>query len=129
MTEDSNAKKHEKLIKIQQSEAKLHWQRNNVFLVVSSIFLLAISQFENLTIQFFISISGLILSIGWLLIQHRSSSYIKKWKNEAKLLEKSGSVPSVFSGDVRGIQMRHIAYLLPLLFISLWISMIIIFLS
>ncbi len=118
---------HEKLINMQQSEARLHWQRNNVFLVVSSILLLALSQFENLLIPIIISIFGLLLNIGWLFIQQRSSSYIKNFKDQAKSLENDFKIPKIFSGNIKGFEMRRIAYLLPLVFIALWITLIIIF--
>ncbi len=119
-------KNHDKLINMQQSEARLHWQRNNMFLIVSSILLLSLSQFNDKIIQLFISISALVLNIGWLLIQWRSSSYIKVWKNEAKKLEQKYKIAPIFSRKIRGIQMRHIVYILPLIFIFLWIIIIII---
>lgn len=127
-TEKEALLNHDKLINMQQSEARLHWQRNNVFLVVSSILLLALSQFENLLIQIIISIFGLLLNIGWLLIQQRSSSYIKVWKDQAESLEDEFKIAKIFPGEVKGIEMRRIAYLLPLIFITLWITLIIIFL-
>lgn len=118
---------HNKLINMQQSEARLHWQRNNVFLVVSSILLLALSQFENLLIQIIISIFGLLLNISWLFIQQRSSSYIKNFKDQAKSLENDFKIPEIFSGKIKGFEMRRIAYSLPIVFIALWITLIIIF--
>ncbi len=127
-TEKEALLNHDKLINMQQFEARLHWQRNNVFLVVSSILLLALSQFENFLIQIIISIFGLLLNIGWLLIQQRSSSYIKNWKDQAKSLEDNFKIAKIFPEEVKGIEMRRIAYLLPLIFIILWIALIIIFL-
>ena len=126
MSEKENIDKHKTLVKIQQSEATLHWQRNNVFLIVSSVFLLAFSQFDDNTTQLIISIGALLLNIAWLLIQHRSSSYIKVWKQEAKQLENRTKIPPIYSGKVKGIQMRHLAYSLPIVFIILWISLIVI---
>ncbi len=129
MSKEDALKNHDKLVSMQQSEARLHWQRNNVFLVVSSILLLTISQFNDITIQIFLSIVGLLLNIGWFLIQFRSSSYIKVWKNEAIKLEQQYNLAPIFSGRVKGIQMRYIAYLLPILFIGLWIALIILLCS
>ena len=126
MNDNDNIEQHKTLVTIQQSESRLHWQRNNVFLIVSSIFLLAFSQFDDKIIQLIISIGALLLNLAWLLIQHRSSSYIKVWKKEAKKLEKERNVPPIYSGKVKGIQMRHLAYLLPIVFIIVWISLIII---
>ena len=42
------------------------------------------------------TILGLILSIGWLLIQHRSRSSVKMWKIEAKQLEESKRLAPYF---------------------------------
>ena len=129
MTDENKASlNHDKLINMQQSEARLHWQRNNIFLILSGMLLLALSQFENIIIQLVISILGLALNFGWLLIQQRSSSYINVWKNEAKLLEERFNIAKIFSGKIKGIQMRRIAYILPLIFITLWITLITIFL-
>ncbi len=120
ITENQALKNHDKLINMQQSEARLHWQRNNVFLIVSSILLLSFSQFDDIMIQIYISSCALILNLGWLLIQWRSSSYIKVWKNEAEKLEQNFNIAPIYSGNIRGMQMRHIAYLLPIIFIALW---------
>lgn len=128
MSEDKNKKfdlkNHDKLVNMQQSEARLHWQRNNVFLIITGIMLLSLSQFNVLYFQLLISISGLVLNIGWLLIQQRSSSYLNLWKKEAKKLEKKHNIAPIFSGKTKGVQMRRIAYLLPLIFIFLWSGVI-----
>ncbi len=115
-------KNHEELINMQQSEARLHWQRNNVFLIFFSILVFSISQFETKSIQIFISISAFVLNIGWFCIQHRSSAYIKAWKEEAKILETKFDIAPIFSRKVKGIQMRRIAYLFPSVFMILWIA-------
>jgi len=101
-------------------EADLHWQRNSHFLVVASILLLALSQFRSRFVQVLLSILGLVLSAAWLLITWRSSEYVKLWKREDRLVSQKLSQPSIYPKDVPGVEMRNIAYVLPLVFLLLW---------
>jgi uncharacterized membrane protein YjjB (DUF3815 family) len=65
---------------MQQSEASIHWSRNNIFLVCSSILLLALSQFKQLQLCILISALGIVLNFAWLLfnIEVASISFIGK---------------------------------------------------
>src|SRR5437879_8327709 len=102
MAEDEALRKLELFTKMQQSEAGLHWQRNSYFLLVSSILLVAASQFTSRTILISLGISGLTLNFLWLFIQDRSSQYILHWKTEAQTLRSTG-VPDIYSERVRGV--------------------------
>ncbi len=118
--------KEEQWIKVlnkrQHGEADLHWKRNGFFLLSSSILLVALGQFSNyhnMGIAF--ALLGLALNSIWLLIQYRSSQYIKWYKDKVKELEKTLSVPpEIYPEDLGGFQMRHLAMLLPLPFLFIW---------
>jgi len=115
--------------KIQQSEASLHWQRNSYFSVVASILILAVSQFDNSAFQIIVGFLGLALSIIWLLIQDRSSRYIRYWKNESTKFKSdlgTNIYPSKQELGGIGIEMRILAYFLPMVFLAIWIGIIII---
>src|SRR5207245_498668 len=122
MAEDEALRKLELFTKMQQSEAGLHWQRNSYFLLVSSILLVAASQFSSRIVLTSLSIAGLSLNLVWLLIQDRSSQYTLYWKNAAKNLK---DAPEIYSEQVRGVEMRIIGYLLPLPFIFLWLVVLV----
>ncbi len=109
--------------KMQQSEAKLHWRRNSYFLLVSSILLVALSQFKIEFLPFFIGILGLVLNIVWFFIQYRSSQYIKYWKTQAQKLA-TPSMPNIYP-ELGGVEIRKLAYILPATFIMIWIVVII----
>ena len=109
---------------MQQSEAKLHWSRNNYFLTCSSILMIAFSLLKIQIFQILIACLGLILNIAWLLIQCRSSKYILYWKTEAEKLSSSSEVPSIYPKKVGGLEMRKVAYILPLAFILVWVIII-----
>jgi len=111
---------------IQQSEAKNHWTRNSCFLVFEGFLILALSQFNMISFQVLIGIFGVILSVAWLLIQDRSSRYIKHWKQEAQNLRVSEKIPDIYPKDLGGIEMRKVAYVLPIIFILFWLLVIII---
>ena len=112
----------------QQSEATLHWSRNSYFLVVMSILILAFGQksVENLgqlaLFQALISILGVALSVVWLLIQYRSSRYILYYKDEARKLAKSTDTTDVYPEKLGGIEMRQLAYALPVVFLVIWFA-------
>jgi hypothetical protein len=113
----------------QDAEAKLHWSRNSYFLVVNSILILAFGQkpVENLfaltLFQALTSILGVCLSVIWLLIQHRSSKYILYYKTEARRLAKLTNTPDVYPEKLgHSIEMRKLAYFLPIAFLIIWIS-------
>jgi len=128
----NNSKDLEKLklfTGMQHSEANLHWSRNNYFLMCSSILLLALSQFEARTFQFLVASLGLVLNIAWLLIQHRSSKYILYWKTEAQKLTSSGEVPNIYPKNLGGFEMRKVAYVLPIAFIVIWVTILVILLA
>jgi len=111
----------------QDSEAKLHWSRNSYFLVVVSILILAFSQkpvensFQLTIFRALISILGGALSIVWLLIQHRSSKYVLYYKTEARRLAKLTNTPDVYPEKLGGIEIRKLAYLLPVVFLIIWL--------
>jgi len=113
-----------RLTEMQHREASLHWTRNGFFLVSSSILLLALSQFKTEFLMISFGIMGLILNSIWLLIQYRSSKYIENWKNQVKKLE-IGKPTSTYSTDVKGIEMRKLAMVLPVPYLIIWGSVII----
>ncbi len=121
LSEEKAYNNHESIIKIQQSEAKLHWQRNNVFLIVSSIFLLSFSQINEVPIQITLCVCGIVINIAWCLIQNSSSILIHKWIKEARKLEKTYGFAPIFSTEPKPkISIRKLAYVFPIIFILLW---------
>ena len=128
--DDFSAKQHEEKLKIfvdiQQSEAGLNCSRNNYFLIVASILILALSQFNNPVFVSFISLLGLALSAAWLLIQYRSSQYMRYWKDEAQKISKTGNLPYIYPDSVKGIEMRRILYILPFSFLIFWLAIFLI---
>ena len=118
---DDNRKNVEMLKDLQQSEAGLHWQRNGFFLLASSILLVALGQFHNSIIGVSFGILGLMLNSIWLLIQYRSSEYIREWKGKVDEIEaKLKSPAGLYTKKVGGIQMRKLAMLLPAPFLMIW---------
>lgn len=113
----SNIEKLKLLTEIQQSEATVHWSRNNIFLVCSSILLLALSQFEMAEFKLLIAALGFVINFAWLLIQYRSSKYILHWKAEAQKLKKD---IQVYPKKLKGIEMRKIVFILPISFMIIW---------
>jgi hypothetical protein len=106
---------------MQQSEAQIHWSRNNIFLVCSSILLLAFSQFDQLELRILVSALGIVLNFAWLLIQYRSSKYILHWKNESRRLRaQANDIPDVFPKNLKGIEMRKVVFILPVAFMIIW---------
>ncbi len=130
-TESEDLQKQYDLLKLfterQQTEATLHWSRNSYFLVVMSILFLALGQrsVENLhqlaSFQVLISILGMALSVIWLLIQDRSSRYINYYKKEARKLAELTNTTDVYPEKLGGFEMRHLAYVLPLVFLAIWL--------
>jgi hypothetical protein len=100
-----------------EHEATLHWQRNNYFLLTMNLFLLSLSQFNVRLVVIIIGFFGLLISIVWLLVNHRSSDYIGYYKQE---IQKYKEEADLYSDKIRGIQIRHLSYFLPIIFILLW---------
>jgi len=132
MSKESEDLNRLKLITDRQgSEANLHWSRNSYFLVVMSILTLAFGQkpVENLyklaLFQILISLLGLTLSLVWLLIQHRSSQYILYYKTEARRLAKLTNTTDVYPEQLGGIEMRKLAYVLPVAFLFFWLAFLV----
>lgn len=124
---NNDIKNLELVTKRQESEATLNWSRNSYFLVVLSLLTLAYSQnpVEN-TVQLtfykiLIASAGLFLSVVWLLIQRRSSSYIDYYKKEANNLSEKTHSPLFYppKNVVKGFEMRLLVYCLPIGFIVL----------
>jgi hypothetical protein len=115
------------LVERLDSEASLHWSRNSYFLVVMSILILAFGQapvnnnFQLGPYRFLISILGAVISLIWVLIQYRSSQYISYYKKESQKLSKSRGEVEIYPKNLRGIEMRILAYILPLPFLILWV--------
>jgi len=110
------------LLDMQQSEADLHWKRNNIFLLCSSILLLALSQFSQRKFRITIAGLGIILNVSWLLIQYRSSSYTQYWKAKAQeLKDLDQDLLDMYPRNLKGIETRIIAHFLPIIFIIIWI--------
>jgi len=117
---ENEIEKHKSLVDVQQAEARNHWNRNNVFLLVSSILLFSLANFTNIIIQIIVSGGAIFVNVCWLLIQYRSSSYTRYWKEEAKKLEQNGDVAPIYSGKIKGVEMRIMAFILPIAFIFIW---------
>lgn len=105
-----------------QSEAKTHCNRNSYFLVVTSILLLALSQFNNkYLIQLAICSMGVLLSIVWFLMHWRSGEYIKYWKNQAEKLSAANNLPSIYpKNQIGGYEVRKLGLIIPIAFIIFW---------
>ncbi|MEM1738203.1 MAG: hypothetical protein QXF72_02465 [Nitrososphaerota archaeon] len=114
----------------QDAEARLHWSRNSYFLVVMSILILAFSQkpVENIPqlviFQMLITFLGIILSIIWLLIQYRSSQYMLYYKREVQKLVKETNAPDTYPEKLGGIEIRKLAYALPITFLVIWLALL-----
>lgn len=108
-------------IDIVQSESNLSCSRNNYFLVITSILILSISQFEVKDIKLAICLVGIITSLVWLLSHHRSSEYIRYWKEESRKISHNLKIPNIYPKSLKGFEMRIILYLLPVAFIFFWI--------
>ena len=122
MTENQDEIEKLKIIRDrQQSEASLHWTRNNIFLICSSILLLALSQFRQKPLQISICVLGLIINLAWLLIQYRSSKYIQYYKAEAEKIQLG-----IYPNDLKGFQLRHVAFVFPVAFMAIWATILII---
>jgi hypothetical protein len=106
---------------MQQSEASIHWARNNIFLICSSILLLAFSQFHQELFQISIAALGFVINLAWLLIQYRSSKYIHHWKSEARRI-----MADIYPPDLKGIEMRKVAFIFPIAFMTIWLAILII---
>ena len=108
-----------------RSEAELHWQRNNYFLVIESILLLALSQFRYGYLEALVSLLGLTLSFAWLLIVHRSDRYILHWKKQIRKLE-GDTETRIYPEKLGGIEIetRKVAYVLPISFLLLWAAVL-----
>ena len=110
----------------QDSEAKLHWSRNSYFLVVMSILILAFGQkpvenlFQLALFRALIAVLGAALSLIWLLIQHRSSKYVLYYKTEVRRLAELTNTPDVYPEKLGGIEIRKLAYALPIVFLVIW---------
>lgn len=111
----------------QDNEATLHWSRNSYFMVVISILTVAFSQkpvtdpYQLALFHGFVALLGLTLSVVWLLIQYRSSSYVVYYKTNASNLARELGVPDPYSKtEIKGIEMRILAYFLPLAFLVFW---------
>ena len=115
----------------QDEEAKLHWSRNSYFLVVMSILMVAfgLRPVENhLQLSLFrilIALGGVALCGVWLLIQHRSSKYVLYYKTEARRLAKSTNTTDVYPQELGGIEIRKLAYALPIVFLLVWLAFIV----
>jgi len=114
------------LVGIQQSEAGLNCARNNYFLIVASILIVALSQFNNSIFMLFISALGLALSAAWLLTQYRSSQYMIYWKSESQKISNDGGLPNIYPEKLKGLEMRRILYILPLSFLAFWLAIFLI---
>jgi hypothetical protein len=114
----------------QDAEATLHWSRNSYFLVVISILFVAYGQkpvegVQLVQFQILIALLGATLSLVWLLIQHRSSKYVLYYKTQAREYAKKTHIPDVYPENLGGIEMRKLAYVLPLAFLAIWLAFVV----
>ena len=126
MTEDHpEIEKLKVITTMQQSEASIHWTRNNIFLICSSILLLAFSQFNQELFQLAIATLGFVINLAWLLIQYRSSKYIQHWKDQARKIQVD-DIPDIYPVKLKGIEMRKVVFVLPIAFMAIWVAILII---
>ena len=111
-------KKLARIIDMHKNESQLHWTRNSYFTVTTSVLLLALSQFKGEALATIISLVGVVFSIAWLAIQYRSNAYIDYYKTKIRELDPSSDV--VFPLKLRGFQMRHVAFVFPIVFLLMW---------
>ncbi len=88
-----------------------------------SILLLALSQLKGVVPGGTISIVGIWFGVAWFVIQDRSSRYIGYYKRTIQELDTNK--PFIFPQDLRGRQMRHVAYVLPVIFILMWLTILV----
>jgi len=116
----------------QDAEARLHWSRNSYFLVVMSILILAFGQkpventFQLALFRTLIASLGIALSVVWLLIQYRSSQYVLYYKSNARKLAKLTNTPDIYPKELGGIEIRKLAYALPIAFFFIWLAFLVI---
>jgi hypothetical protein len=137
MSGASGSKKQDDLEKLklfrerQDAEATLHWSRNSYFLVIMSILFVAYGQkpaegSQLASFQVLIAILGAILSVIWLLIQDRSSQYTLYYKQKARKYAELTNTTDLYPRNLgRSIEMRKLAYFLPLSFLAIWVVFII----
>lgn len=139
MSDDSQASNSEDLEKLklfkmrQETEATLHWSRNSYFLITMSILFVAFGQkpvegsFQLASFQVLIAFLGTTLSFVWLLIQDRSSRYILYYKTEARKYATKTHTSDMYPEKLGGIgiEMRKLAYILPIAFLVIWVALII----
>ena len=121
MNDDELKDRMTHVYEILRRETMLHWTRNGFFLLSSSIMLLAFNRFEDTIIMLVFGFIGVMLNIIWLMIQYRSSEYIKDWKNQIKRFEKDMD-DKTYSEKARGYEMRKTSMLLPFPFIIIWLT-------
>ena len=109
-----------------RSETEISWQRNNYFLVVASILLLALSQLRGLTrVQELIILVGIAVSVTWILAHYRSDEYLGYWKGETRRLENALGHSTVYPEGMAGMEMRRVLYAVPIAFLFLWVVLLI----
>jgi hypothetical protein len=115
----------------QTGEATLHWSRNSYFMVTISALALAYSQkplndaYQLALYHGFISALGIGFSLIWLAIQYRSSSYILYYKTTVSQMAAEMKLPDPYSKtEVHGIEMRILAYFLPIAFLIFWVALL-----
>jgi len=105
-----------------QSEAKHGTSRNSYFLVVTSILILALSQFDDIEFQKIVAFIGSILCITWILMHWRSSNYINHWKKESRKVDPSEENSKIYPKKLGGFEIRTLGFILPLAFLCLWLT-------
>lgn len=112
-------------MQLQQNEVNYHWTRNNYFLLMSSILLVALVQVKDLTLQLIIGLVGVSLSCVWFLIQINSNRYIKYWNQRMGEFGTKAGLPPFYSYEGFRIPIRIIVLVLPIPFLGLWLVLIV----
>ena len=107
-----------------ENETQLHWKRNSYFLVSSSILLVVLGLVKNESFHVVLGGLGIVINVVWLFIQDRSSRYVGYWKKEISNLRKNTDDFDIYPKDLKGVQMRHLAYVLPIPFILIWLAVV-----
>lgn len=113
----------------QDAEATLHWARNSYFLVSMSFLVVAYGLSLQSTSAATNGFHILIIAIGiainavWLFIQFRSSQYILYYKNTARTISEKNGIVDPYPRKLGGVEMRKLAYFLPIIFIVFWVGL------
>lgn len=124
------------IIEAQQQETQLSWSRNSYFLVTFSLLLVSFSGnvfqvtfkvTDLLLLRILISVSGVLLSVIWVLMNVRSYYYVGYYKEKAKELSSGLGRTHLYLEDngYKCPQIRTLNLFLPSIFVGFWVTALI----